>query len=65
MKLGSPTSQELAFFPSIQDALSQLFILVYHNPEKVLWMDLDISKEFGFGAIVFYTIANKALSKER
>lgn len=60
-KLGPLTIQELASFQSIQEALSQLWILVHHDLEKVLWIDLDPSKEFGFGAIVFHTASNKAL----
>ena len=64
-KLGPPTPQELASFQSIQDALSQPSTLVNHDPGKILWIDLDASKEFGFGAIVFYTAANEALPEGR
>lgn len=64
-KLGPPTPKELAFFVSIQDALSQQSILVHHNPEKVLWIDLDALKKFGFGAVVFHTAINEALPKGR
>ena len=60
-KLGPPTPQELASFQLIQEALSQPSTLVYHDPGKVLWIDLDASKEFGFGAILFHTASNKAL----
>lgn len=60
-RLGAPTPQELASFLSIQDALSQPSTLVHHNPDKILWIDLDASKEFGFGAIVFHTASNEAL----
>lgn len=45
--------------------MSQPSTLVHHDPEKVLWIDLDASKEFGFGAIVFHTTSNKALSEGR
>lgn len=65
IKLGSPSPQELTFFLSIQEALSQLSTLVYHNPDKVFWIDLDASKEFGFGAIIFHTISNEAIPEER
>lgn len=60
-KLGLLTSQELASFQSIQDTLSELTTLVHHDLEKILWIYLDASKGFGFGAIAFYTTANKTL----
>ena len=28
--------------------------LVYFNENRTLWIDLDASKEFGFGIVVFY-----------
>ncbi len=34
---------------------------MHRDPEKILWIDLDASKEFGFGAIVFYTISDEAI----
>lgn len=64
-KLGPPMPQELASFQSIQDALSQPATLVHYDPEKILWIDLDASKEFGFGAIVFHTAANETLPEGR
>lgn len=57
--------QELASFLSIQEALSQPSILVHHNPEKTLWIDLDASKEFGFGAMVFHTASNEVVPEGR
>lgn len=64
-KLGPPTPQKLASFQSIQEALSQPATLVHHDLEKILWIDLDMSKEFGFGAIVFHTAANETLLEGR
>lgn len=40
-------------------------MLVYHDLEKILWIDLDASKKFGFGAIVFHTATNKTFSEGR
>ena len=60
-KLGPPTPQELASFLSIQEALAQPSTLVNHNPEKILWIDLDASKKFDFGAIVFHTASGEAI----
>lgn len=45
--------------------MSRPSTLVHHNLDKVLWIDLDASKEFGFGAIVFHTISNEVISKGR
>lgn len=61
--LGPPNPQELTSFLSIQEALSWPSTLVYHNPDKILWIDLDASKEFGFGAIFFHTISGKGIPK--
>ena len=64
-KLGPPTPQEHASFLSIQEALSQPLTLVHHDPDKTLWIDLDASKEFGFGAVVFHTSTNEDLPQGR
>lgn len=50
---------------SIQEALSQLSILVHHNSEKILWIDLNAFKKFGFGAIIFHTTPSEAIPEER
>lgn len=60
-KLGAPTQLKLACFRSIQDALLEPSILVHHDPDKILWIDLDASKEFGFGVVIFHTKANEYL----
>ncbi len=54
-KLETPTEKELAAFDALQLALSQPTTLVHHNSGKVLWIDLDTSKEFGFGVMAFHT----------
>ncbi len=64
-KLGPPIPQELTSFLSIQEALSWPSTLVHYNPEKILWIDLDASKEFGFGAMVFHTTSGETISEER
>lgn len=64
-KLGPPTPQELASFLSIQEALSQSSTLVYHDLEKIFWIELDASKKFGFGVIIFYTISDETISEGR
>lgn len=62
-KLKSPTPQEPAFFQNIQKALSHPSTFVHHNSDKTLWIDLDASKKFSFGAVVFYTSFDKTLFK--
>lgn len=57
--------QEFAFFLSIQEASSQPSTLMHDNPGKILWIDLDASKESGFGVIVFHTASGKAIPEER
>lgn len=55
-RLKLPIEKELAAFNILQLVLSQPTTLVYHNPNKPLWIDIDASKKFGFGAIAFYII---------
>ncbi len=38
---------------------------MHHDPNKLLWIDLNASKEFGFGVIVFHTISGKAIQEGR
>ncbi len=54
-RLKPPTEKELAAFDALQLAMSQRTTFVHHNPDKPLWIDLDASKEFGFGAVAFHT----------
>ena len=35
--------------------------LVYHNADKIFWIDLDASKEFRFGAVAFHTAGGDIL----
>ena len=53
-KLSPPTEKQMASYQLLQDALSQPSILVHFDPSRTLWIDLDASKEFGFGAVVFH-----------
>lgn len=62
---GPPTPQEQASFLSIQEAPSQPSTLVHHDLDKILWIDLDTSKEFGFGAVVFHTSTGENLPQGR
>lgn len=64
-KLSPSSPVELAAFQSLQEALSKLTILIHHDPNKILWINLDTSKEFGFGTVVFHTFPNKELPKRK
>ncbi len=57
--LGAPTPLELSSFSSIQDTLLEPSTLVHHDPDKILLIDLDAFKEFGFGAVIFHTKTNE------
>lgn len=40
-------------------------MLIYHDHDKILWIDLDAYKKFGFGAVVFHTSPNKKIAKKK
>ena len=52
-KLDEPTALQKASFDSLQEALCRQTTLVHHDPERVMWVDLDASKD-GFGVRVFH-----------
>lgn len=52
--LSEPTPVEKTAFKSLQRALSILLFLTYFDKKRVLYINLDASKEFGFGAIVYH-----------
>lgn len=60
-KLPPSSPAKMTAFQSLQEALSRPTTLVHHDPDKILWIDLDASKEFGFEAVVFHTSSNEKL----
>ena len=60
-KLGPSSDMELASFQALQEALNRFTTLVRNNANKTLWIDLDTSKEFGFGAVAFYMAGGEVL----
>ena len=54
LTLPKASKQEEESFRSLQEALSRPSLLVHHDPERILWMDLDASREWGFGVQVFH-----------
>lgn len=53
-RLPLQTARAEASFIALQNTLSKSSMLVHHNLERNLWIDLNAFKEFGFGAILFY-----------
>ena len=49
-----PTEKETSAFITLQKLLSKPSILVHFSPHRILWIDLDASKDFGYGVIVFH-----------
>lgn len=58
-KLAPPSPTKLAAFQSLQEAQFKPTTLIYYDPNKILWINFDASKEFGFGVVVFHTSPNK------
>lgn len=48
----------------LKEQLSEPVTLVHYNPDQTLWIDLDASKDFGFGCIVFH-VAEDQLVRTR
>jgi hypothetical protein len=53
-QLVEPSWRELAGFKDLQALLASSRILVHFDGSRILWIDLDASKEFGFGAMVYH-----------
>lgn len=65
MKLPSPSPAKLAIFQSLQEALFKRTMLIHHDLNKILWIDLNAFKKFGFEAVVFYISPNKKLLERK
>ena len=53
-RLPPPSEKQIASYQMLQESLSRPSILVHFDSKRTLWIDLDASKEFGFGAMVFH-----------
>ena len=58
-KLPLSSQAEKASFLSLQDTLSRPLMLVNHDFAWNLWVHLDVSKKFGFGAMMFHSRQRK------
>ena len=54
LRLPKPSELEEKSFQSLQQALSQPSLLVHFDPSRDLWIDLDASREWGFGVQIFH-----------
>ena len=61
-RLEKPSQLELASFEALQSLLSQPSYLVHVDSKRQLFIDLNASKEFGFGAHLYYV--KKAFLKD-
>ena len=50
-----PTPKELNAYHQLQGVFASPTMLHHHDPARQLYIDLDASKEFGFGAHVYHT----------
>ncbi len=63
--LSEPTPTELNSFHQLQSMFSRPSVLAHFDPKRQLYIDLDASKEFGFGAHVYHTkTATKTLKRQ-
>jgi len=53
--LMEPNPAEIASFETLQSLLSKPSYLVHFDSAKRLYIDLDASKSFGFGAMIYHT----------
>ena len=53
-RLKDPTGLEIASFETLQATLSKPSYLAHVDTKRPLFIDLDASKEFGFGAMLYY-----------
>ena len=61
IRVNNLTAYDLASFMTIQDLLSHLSYLVHLNPKRQIFINLDASKEFGFGAMIYHLKGNLAI----
>jgi hypothetical protein len=52
--LTTPSPEELRSFQALQKAFSQPTMLTYFDPTRCLFVDIDASKEYGYGVIVYH-----------
>ena len=58
-----PTPKELNAFHQLQGIFASPTLLHHFNEKRQLYIDLDTSKEFGFGAYIYYSADSSSSSK--
>lgn len=53
-KVSPPTNAKLISFSTLKEWLSLPVTLVHYSADCMFWINLDASKEFEFGVILFY-----------
>ena len=53
-RINDPTKAELTAFETLQDLLSRPSYLTHFSPDKTLYIDVDASKDFGFGVVIYH-----------
>ena len=53
-RIDVPSQRELDAFNMLQDVFRKPTFLTHHDPKRQLYVDVDASKRFGFGAIVYH-----------
>ena len=59
-QLGPPSRAEEESFRALQQALSKPTFLAHFDAEMTLYIDLDASKRFGFGAMAYHVMSSRA-----
>ena len=54
MLVKTPTKLELDIYARLQRLFSSPIFLVYYDPKRILYINLDTSKRIGFTAIIYY-----------
>ena len=61
-KINLPSETEKTFFDVLQAVFNQPSYFVYHDPNRPLHIDVNASKQSGFGTIVYHVKETKKLS---
>ena len=59
-----PTPQELNVYHGLRGISASPTMLHHHDPDRKLYVDLDASKEFGFGAHIYHSKEDFAAAKK-
>ena len=54
MLVNQPSQAELAVFATIQNEFRRHTFLIHFNPARQLYINIDASKEHGFGAMIYH-----------